>query len=318
MNMAENKERKILVAIGNTGLDNTTINYLINLFKDSANARLHLLTIIPLYDVPESRQLLDDIEMVALSHPAALKKRSESRKHLSDLEKKLRDAGFTEEQIQSESFFSYGSVSAALLHQGQAGAYDAIVLGKRDLSLLEKMISGSISSDLWRKDHSVPLWLVSGNPQSRDFLVPVDCSIHTLNAVDHLGFMLQGSTEAQITIFHSCSLLADEDITPREKFHARWGKEWCDQHLQGDAGGHFHFQATEQILRESGIPAANIHMLEIKSGIEPAQMIVREIRKKSYSTIVMGRRLDKEKNIFKGVSDRVLANVHDVALCVVG
>jgi len=318
MNMTENKERKILVAIGNTGLDNTTVNYLINLFKGSANARLHLLTIIPLYGISESQQLLDDIETVALSHPAALKKRSEARRHSSALENKLRDSSFKEEQIQSETLFSYESVSATLLHQGQAGAYDAIVLAKRNLSLLEKMISGSISSDLWSKDHSVPLWIVSGNPQTRDFLVPVDCSIHTLTAVDHLGFILQGDPGAQITIFHSCSLLGAEDITPREKFHLRWGKEWCDQHLQGDAGGHFHFRAAEHILRESGIPAVNIHRLEIKSGIEPAQMIVREVRKESYSTIVMGRRLDKEKNIFKGVSDRVFANVHDVALWVVG
>jgi hypothetical protein len=45
---------------------------------------------------------------------------------------------------------------------------------------------------------------------------------------------------------------------------------------------------------------------------------VREIKKHSYSTIVMGRRLAKDKNIFKGVTDRVLANVHDVALWVVG
>jgi len=318
MNMTENKERKILVAIGNTGLDNATIDYLINLFKDSANARLHLLTIIPLYGVSESQQLLDHIDTVALSHPAALKKRSEARRHSSDLEKKLRGSGFKEEQIQSESLFSYESVSTTILRQGIAGSYDAMVLAKRDLSLLEKMISGSISSDLWNKDHSVPLWLVSGNPQTRDFLVPVDCSIHTLNAIDHLGFILQGDLGPQITIFHSCSLLGAEDIAPREKFHPRWGKEWCDQHLQGNAGGHFHFQAAEQILRESGIPAVNIHRLEIKSGIEPAQMIVREVKKKSYSTIVMGRRLDKEKNIFKGVSDRVLANVHDVALWVVG
>jgi len=318
MNMAENMERKILVAIGNTGLDKTTVNYLIHLFQDSTNVKLHLLTIIPLYDVSESQQLLDDIETVALSHPAALKKRSEARKHLADIEKQLRDAGFKEEQTQSEALFTFESVSAAFLRQGKAGAYGAMVLGKRDLSLLEKMIKGSISSDLWRKDHSVPLWLVSGNPQSRDFLVPVDCSIHTCNAVDHLGFILQDSPEAQVTLFHSCSLLAAENITPREKFHARWGKEWCDQHLQGDEGGHFHFEATEQMLKESGIPTDNIHRLEIKAGIEPAQMIVREVKKKSYGTIVMGRRLDKEKNIFKGVSDRVLANVHDVALWIVG
>ncbi len=78
------------------------------------------------------------------------------------------------------------------------------------------------------------LWIVSGEPSGRHFMVPVDCSIHTLNAVDHLGFMLRGDEE------------------------------------------------------------------------------------RDYSTIVMGRRLDEEKNIFKGVSDRVLANIDNAALWVVG
>ena len=148
--------------------------------------------------------------------------------------------------------------------------------------------------------------------------MPVDCSVHTLKAVDHLGFILQSDPEVKITLFHSCSLLAHEHITPKEKFYEKWGKEWCDQHLRGDDDGHFHFHAAEQILKENGIPVGHIYRLQLKSGIEPAQMIVREVKKHSYSSIVMGRRLDKEKNIFKGVTDRVLANVQDVALWIVG
>lgn len=311
-------ERKILVAIGNTGLDKTTISYLVSLFQDRTDVRLHLLNIVPVHGVTESQQLLGDMEFIAVSRPESLRKRSAARSHLLDLQKKLQAAGFKDEQIHSESLLSLGSIATPLLDQGQAGAYDAMVLGKRDLSVLEKMVSGSISSELWRKDHSVPLWLVSGNPQTRSFLVPVDCSVHTMRAVDHLGFILQGDPQAEITLFHSCSSLAAEHITPRERFHERWGKEWCDQHLKGDADGHFHFHAAEQILKESGIQAAHIHQLRLSAGIEPAQVIVREVKKRSYGTIVMGRRLDKEKNIFKGVSDRVLANVNDVALWIVG
>jgi len=236
--------------------------------------------------------------MVTTSHPAALKKRTVARGHLLDLEKKLQAAGFRDAQISSEVCFFLGSVSTSLLQQGQAASYDAMVLGKRDLSLLEKMISGSISSELWIKKHSIPLWLISGNPNTRHFLAPVDCSVHILRAVDHLGFILQGDLEAEVTLFHSCSLLAGEHITPKEKFYERWGKEWSNQHLQGDADGHIHFHAAEHILKENGIPTGNIHRLRIASGIEPAQKIVREVRKYSYSTIVMGRRLDKEKNIF--------------------
>ncbi len=47
-------------------------------------------------------------------------------------------------------------------------------------------------------------------------------------------------------------------------------------------------------------------------------MIIKALKAHGYSTIVMGRRLDREKNIFKGVSDRVLAKVDNVALWVVG
>lgn len=311
-------ERKILVAIGNTGQDQTTIGYLIDIFRDSPDVKFHLLNIVPLHGVAESQQLLGDVETVATARPTALKKRAAALSHLRDLKNKLLSAGFKDEQIESEANFFYGSVSGPLLRQAQAGAYDAIVLGKRDLSALEKMISGSVSAELWQKGHSIPLWLVSGNPLNRAFLVPVDCTVHTLSAVDHLGFILQGDPGVEITLFHSGSLLAAETITPREKFYPRWGKEWCDQYLQGDGDGHFHFSAAEQILKDSGIPEGHIKRLFLDSGIEPAQVIVREVKKRTFGTLVMGRRQDKEKNIFKGVSDRVLANVNDVAVWVVG
>ncbi|MCA1766569.1 MAG: universal stress protein, partial [Desulfobulbaceae bacterium] len=225
-------ERKILVAIGNTARDNTIISYLDGLFPDRSEVSLHLLNIVTLHNVAESQQLLGDPEQAATSSPASLKKGAEARRHLNDLQEKLRGAGFKDELIVGEVLFSYGSVSIPLLHHAQTGGYDAMVLAKRDLSLLEKMISGSISSELLRKNHVIPLWLVSGNPRTRNFLVPVDCSEHTLRAVDHLGFILRGDPAVEITLFHSCSLLAAENITPREKFHERWGREWCDQHLK--------------------------------------------------------------------------------------
>ncbi len=311
-------ERKILVAIGNTGLDSVTVKYLGNLFQGRNDVTFDLLSVVPLQGVTESQRLLGDINSIAIAHPVALNKKVSAQHHLSVLKRKLQSTGFTEKQINCQAVFTLSNVAATLLQSGQSGLYDAIILAKRDLSALYKMICGSISSVLWEKDHSLPLWIVSGEPTGRHFLVPVDCSLHTLNAVDHLGFMLQGDEETEITLFHSCSLLADEHITPKETFHAKWGKEWCDQHLRGDDEGHFHFQASMQILKENNIPDKNIHCIRQQSGIEPAQVISQEVKKQIYSTIVMGRRLNEEKNIFKGVSDRVLANINDASLWIVG
>jgi len=311
-------EIKLLVAIGNTGLDNVTVDYLGTIFEGSSDVKFDLLSVVRIEGVTESERLLGDINSAAISHPIALKKKRSTITHLSILKNKLQAAGFTEEQIDCQADFSYSGVADTLLQRGQSGLYDAIILAKREISGLQKMLLGSISATLWQKDHSVPLWIVSGKPANRNFLVPVDCSLHTLDAVDHLAYILQGDKNAEISLFHSCSMLADEHITAKEKFYDKWGKEWCEQHLTGDADGHFHFTATEQILKESKIPADHIHRVLQKSGVEPAQMIIKAMKTHDYSTIVMGRRLDKEKNIFKGVSDRVLANIDNVALWVVG
>lgn len=311
-------KRKILVAVGSTDLDKITVKYLGNLFQGRHDVVFDLLSVVPIQGITASQQLLGDKDSIALSHPAALKKKAAAEINLSTLKRRLEATGFTGEQVCCDTVLSLVGVAATLLQRGQSGLYDAIILAKRDISGLQKMLSTSISTILWEKGHSMPLWIVSGKPSGRHFLVPVDCSIHTLNAVDHLGFMLQGDEEADITLFHSCSLLADKHITPRENFHEKWGKEWCDQHLRGDENGHFQFHAAEQILKENNIPAERIHCIHQQSGIEPAQMITREMKKEMYSTIVMGRRLDEEKNIFKGVSDRVLANIDNAALWVVG
>ena len=97
---------KLLIAIGNTGLDNITINYLINLFQYNHKVKLHLLSVVPVYGVSESQRLLSDINTVANTNPAVVKKRKTARCHLLDLKKRLHDAGFKNEQISREVSFS--------------------------------------------------------------------------------------------------------------------------------------------------------------------------------------------------------------------
>jgi len=311
-------EIRILVAIGNTGLDESTADYLINLFKGRVEVMFDLFTIVQIEGVTESQRLLGDIASMAISHPVALKKKAAAANHLSALETKFHNGGFSEEQVACQAVFSYSGVADTLLQKGQSGLYDAIVLAKRDISALQKMLLGSISATLWQKDHSVPLWVISGKPANRHFLVPVDSSLHTLDAVDHLAFILQGDKDAEISLFHSISMLGDQDIVPKEKFYEKWGQEWCEQHLKGDGDGYYHFHAAEQILKENKIPADHVHRINVEAGVEPAQMIVKAMKARQYSTIVMGRRLDREKNIFRGVSDRVLANIDNSTLWVVG
>ena len=309
-------ERKILVAVDKSSYCQNILTYLCALFGRQAGISFHLLSIVPHYAAEAASDWQSPQDLLASVSPETRKKYQACKSHLENARSKLLAAGFAEGQLETSVRLARAGVVADIVHEARSGLYDAIAIGKKDLSLLERMVAGSVSAEVLKKNRGLPVWVISGKVESRKIIFPVDC---TLDAADHLGFMLKGNPEVEITLFHSCSLLASEKITPREEFYEKWGREWCDQHLRGEEGGHYHFSAPEQILREAGFPPDRVHRLTSESGIEPGQMIVHHVKHDGYGTIVMGRRhQDVDKGIFQGVSDRVLANVTDVALWIVG
>ena len=311
--------RKILVALNGSSLDSWSCDYLLSgLFAGQKNVIFHLLTLIPYHKTTASMNLQGDPERLARGDKEAMGQVKTAERHLRLLARRFREAGFSAEQLEIDCKFNFGSTSATLMNMGQKGLYDALLLSKREIPALLKFVSGSISAEIMSKNHTLPLWIVNGAPAGDKFLVPVDCSCYSLDAVDHMAYILQENPTAEVTLFHSSAMLASEHISPPEDFYEKWGKEWCDEHLRCNKGDKDIFHASEQVLREAGISSDRVQRLENKKGVEPALTIARLAKEKAFSTIVMGRRPEKDKGIFKGVSDRVLANVKDVAVWLVG
>ena len=311
--------RKLLIAFDNLQNFQNILQYFLLMFAGQSDLDLKILTNEPVYTGEGSKALLESGDLLSVIDNTTRKKFIDRKKQIAAAGEKLAAGGFDKERIDTEVRLSQSGITSEIVFEAQKHQFDAILISKRDLSRLEKMIKGSTSTEILKKNDDIPLWLISGAVNSRKILVPVDCSPHTLDAVDHLAFILKDNAGVEILLFHSCSLLAGEHITPKEDFYEKWGKEWCDEHLKGDAGGHFHFLAPEQILREAGFPPERVSRLQTRTGIEPGQQIVYYVRSNPVGTIVMGRRHhDVNKGIFRGVSDRVLANVRNVALWVVG
>ena len=312
-------EKKILVAVDTTPCHHHLVRYLCGLFAGETTLGIHLISIVPFHAGSASRELLHEQDLLATMSGATRKKYEAAGIALTKAADNLRRCGFPEERLSSQVHLARAGALTDIMHEAQRGRYDALLFGKRDLGLLEKAIAGSFTAEALTHNRGLPLWIVSGEVSSGKFLVPVDCSPHTLNAVDHLAFMLKNNPIAEITLFHSCSLLSSEHITPREQLYEKWGAEWVEEHLRGDAEGHYHFEGPEQILREAGFSMERVHRLQTRKGIEPGQMIVHHVKHDGFGTIVMGRRQqDVSKGIFKGVSDRVLAHVKNVAIWLVG
>jgi nucleotide-binding universal stress UspA family protein len=207
-------------------------------------------------------------------------------------------------------------ISQDILQEARKGRYDALVIGRRGIGKIEELFMGSVSSSILEICHDTPVWIIDGKVNSRKFLVPIDGTFNSLNAVDHLAYMLASNPGAEVTLFHSAALLAGKTTADPKEFHEKWGKEWCDQHLDRPDSL---FHAPRQLLVESGFPENNIFWLETFKGIDPSRQILRQALIDDFGTIVIGRRgSEVEKGVFKRVSDRILYMAEEVAVWIVG
>jgi len=175
---------------------------------------------------------------------------------------------------------------------------------------------GSVSTSLLEKCHDVPIWIVDGQVDSRKFLVPVDGSHFTLQALDHLCFMLQNNPYAEITLFHSTAMFSQTQELKMDYCPRFLDKDWCTAHQDDEE---FYFQAPYQMLISSGFPAERIHRLETNKGLHSSRQIVRQALIDNFGTIVMGRRSKEiKKGVFGSVTEKVLAMSVDSAVWIVG
>lgn len=309
--------KKILAAVDGSSYSTNSLRYLGQLFRGSTDIHVHLLSLVPASGAgPAARDWLSEEELRNSVGPATRAALAARQRYMEQATDTLKRSGIAEEQVSSEVRLSPGSVADDILRAAREGLYDALLIGRRGIGKLEELIMGSVSSSVLDKSHDVPLWIIDGQVDSDTFLVPVDGSCHALKAVDHLAFILAGNPAARVTIFSSQALLAERPVIDAAEFHAIWGKEWCDEHLQRPDSI---YHAPKQLLVESGFPEERIFWLQTFKGIDPSRQIVRQALIDDFGTIVMGRRgPDADKGIFRGVSDRVLSMAEQVAVWIIG
>lgn len=311
-------ERKILVALDGSIQDTYTANYIQTIFKDQPEIVFTFATVLPSPQLSQSRQLLDSEELEKPHDRHSLDKKTQSQKHHDSIIKRLTGQGFREEQFESAIVFSPTAPALKLYSIGQEKLYDALLLASRGLDILTTLITGSTSQAILKKSHTLPVWVLNGEPTNASFMVPVDNSSYCMAGIDHLAFILHDNPNAVITLFHCTSLIKNTPETGEERFYLKWGKEWQEQMHSTDETSHYHFFAAQMILKAAGFPTTRTHTATPVMDIEPARAIIRYSEKNHYDNIVLGRRPDTDKGFFKGVSDRVLANAKNRAVWIVG
>lgn len=308
-------QKEILVAIDGSVYSSQALDYLATLFADQADVTFHLCTWVTATSsiMPSSA---DPKDSLIPSAPGLGQKGERANRYLTRARDKLTRMGITENRIRTTVEVSGYNIAATIQQKAQKQLFDSILVGRRGLNAIGEMLMGSVSATLFRKCHSTPLWIIDGEVASKNFLVPLDGSLHCLMAIDHLGHILSGREDIHISLFHCSSLLGKKVECRPELFYDRWEKEWCDTHLSGTD---CLFNGPLCLLEEAGIPKNRIRILPEATDLEEAHGIIREAKRQDCGTIVMGRRgVGMAKGLFGGVSDRTVKRVQNLALWVVG
>jgi nucleotide-binding universal stress UspA family protein len=307
-------EKTILIAVDGSIYSSQSLEYTSHLFASNPDVHFHLMTCISgsMSMIPEA---IDSHNSLLPEAPDMGGKRQTAHHYLQQATSKLIRMGIAAERIHSSTEPSGQDIAAAIQRKAEHLQTDSILVGRRGLNALSEMLMGSVSATLLKKCHQIPLWIIDGEVQNLKFLAPVDGSLPSLLAIDHLAHIMEGRQDITIFLFHCHRFLEKKVAVILEPFYPVWGREWCETHLTGDNI----FQGPVQILLEAGIPQSHIVILPEASDLEAARSIIRQAHKHQCGTIVIGRRGDgTTKGILGGVSDRTVKNAQDIALWVVG
>ena len=309
-------EKKLLIAVDSSIYSTNTFYYIERLFAGLPDVRFHLMSIMTCNPPEAAKEWFDELELMNMLSKEAQKRYAAQKRYLKKAVERLDRNGISAEQVTTELKLSTTNPAVEILHAARKGYYDALVIGRRGISKLEELILGSVSASLLEKCSDVPIWIIDGQVDSRNFLVPVDGSHFTLQAVDHLCFILQNNPHAEITLFHSTAMFS-QTRELESGYCPRFLKgDWCKAHKNDKE---FYFLAPYQMLINSGFPAERIYRLETNKGMHASRQIVRQALIDDFGTIVMGRRSrEMKKGVFGSVTEKVLAMSENAAIWIVG
>jgi nucleotide-binding universal stress UspA family protein len=192
--------------------------------------------------------------------------------------------------------------------------YDAIVVGRRGLSRVQKAFMGSTSAKIVEHAASVPVWIVDGDVQARGILAAVDTSAASLQMVDYLGVMLRNQPNIRMTFYH-----VDESPGMPDAGADRLGETLSEIIAKGERQRQDQFwKVAKERLETSGISANRVELMTRPRTGRIAKMILEQTQSGDFDTVVLGRRGTGNAFFLGGVAHYVIERLTDRAVWLIG
>jgi len=308
-------QKKILLAVDDSSPSKRLLQYAVTMSSVITNLHVvlfHIQPLISLFLQEEAKKKAGakkDLDRIIEKNKAA------ARALLDDYKDILTDRGISAERIECITRTRNLGYAKDIIECAQTKLYDAILVGRRGVSGIQKMYSGSVTSDILEQSQVIPVWLVDGDVPQGDILIAFDGSEAGLRAVDHAGFILGNNPGINLTLLHVsttaenyCEIdLEKEPNAALEAIVARGDKTLMDRFCP----------KALNALKDAGIPEHRIRIETLTGKRRVGKAIMEFAQKGHFSTLVIGRR-GVNKSFFMGSASRYIINkLSDRALWVV-
>jgi nucleotide-binding universal stress UspA family protein len=238
-----------------------------------------------------------------------------STEMLEKTHRQMAQSGVAADRIEICSRIRTTGVAEDLLDECRLKSYDAIALGRRGITYLQEMVTGSVTANLLEHSQVTPVWMVDSEVPNSRIVLAADGSQNALRALDHLAFILGGQADAKIHVIHVKPQLRDIceiDVGSETMAAAEEIILDSDRHcIDG-----FYKQALG-VLQKNKLDPSQFDIQTVESRFSIAGAILDTARHGGFGTIVIGRRGFKKSMFTGSVSRKIIQKVNKMAVWLV-
>lgn len=225
------------------------------------------------------------------------------------------DAGFPSSAVKGEVRELKEGLARDIVAEALKG-YDAIALGRQGVNPLEDGVLGSIASKIIVKFCRIPVWLIGDRPRIQKVLIAVDPSDSCMQAVDHVGKLLN-RTASEVKLLHIVRGLSNSMPGYKKILLGDYLKKLS---LEAEDKIRPIFEEAQDHLAAFGVAPERVFTKVISGVKSRAGAIFQEAVVGDYGTIVVGRRgLTRVQQYDMGrVSNKLVQMAKDRAVWIVG
>ena len=177
-----------------------------------------------------------------------------------------------DERILTKTYAEHYGKTDDILKEGEAGLYDAIILGRRASYALQWMFENpadETAQTIVKNLSTVPVWICPELEADRkNVLLCLDGSPNSLRAADHVGYIISAEPHQSVTLFHveSTAGSASTDI----------------------------FTGAEAILHKHGLDRSRLTRKSVRGRNIPATIQV-EVNRGNYAAAAIGFHGEREQ-----------------------